>query len=123
MQIDPASATQAVHVYQELKFWLPVATAVGLLWKVFQGVSWLKGLKTEVLDVKTQLAAQSVTLQSQIAQQTSTLQSQIAQQTNAIVDELKEIRQDFRLVMAPPPRLVRARSSKKSIATAESDSL
>lgn len=104
MQIDPVAATQAVHVYQELKFWLPLITAGGFLWKVFQGVNWLKSLKTDVLDVKAQLASQ-----------TSTLQSQLAQQTNAIVDELKEIRQDFRMALSPPPRLARARMSRKKV--------
>ena len=109
MQVDVNMATQ---IYFELKFWLPVATAVGLLWKVFQGVNWLKSLKTEVLDVKAQLASQ-----------TATLQSQLAQQTNAIVSELKESRQDIRMLFAPAPRLARARSSKKVVASSSTDSL
>jgi hypothetical protein len=106
MQIDPSSATQAVHFYSALKFWLPMITAAGLLWKMFQGVNWLKSFKSDIMEVKKQLDSQ-----------TSILQSQLAQQTNAIVTELKDIRQDFRMVMAPPPRLARARSSKKNIDT------
>lgn len=105
MQVDPVSASHAESIYQELKFWLPLITAGGFLWKVFQGVNWLKGLKSDVLDVKAKMEAQ-----------TSTFTSQIAQQTNAIVGELKEIRQDFRIALSPPPRLARARSAKKMVA-------
>lgn len=99
MQVDPVAAQHALDVYQEFKFWLPLATAGGflatvggLLWKVFQGVNWLKGLKTDIATLK------------------SGLESQLAQQTNAIVGELREMRTDIRLVLAPPPpRLARAK--------------
>lgn len=104
MQVVDAS--QAVQIYQELKFWLPLVTAAGFLWKIFQGVSWLKGFKTDLLDMKVQVASQ-----------TSTIQGQLTLQTTAIVSELREIRQDFRMAMSPPPRLARARSAKKKIDT------
>lgn len=91
MQVD--TAQQAGHLYSELKFWIPLITAGGFLWKAFQGISWLKDLKKDLDGLK------------------SGLESQLAQQTNAIVGELKEIRQDFRLALAPPPRL-RAKKQK-----------
>jgi hypothetical protein len=104
MQVDPAAADMAARIYQDLKFWIPLITAGGLLLKCFQGVNWLKSLKTDMAKVEGQLK-----------EQTSTLQSQLAQQTNAIVGELKEIRQDFRMAMSPPPRPVRASRSKKTV--------
>ncbi len=102
MQADPLGVSQAVYIYQQLKFWIPLITAGGFLWKAFQGVAWLKGLKGDLLDMKLQLASQTVTLQSQLTLQTT-----------AIVSELKEIRQDFRTAMQPvPPRLARAIKKK-----------
>jgi hypothetical protein len=109
MQVD---ASQAVQIYQELKFWLPLVTAAGFLWKIFQGVAWLRGFKTDLMDMKIQLASQ-----------TATLQGQLTLNTTAIVSELREIRQDFRTAMQPPPRLARARSSKKVVASSSTDSL
>jgi hypothetical protein len=106
MQVDPVAAQHAVDVYQELKFWLPLITAGGFLWKVFQGVNWLKLLKT---DIKTDI----IKVETKVSEQTSAIQSQLAQQTNAIVGELKEIRQDFRMAMSPPPRLASASQKKK----------
>ena len=87
MQVDTTTAAHAVNIYQELKFWIPIITAFGLFLKVS---AWLKNLATKD-DLKTQ--------------------------TEAIVHQLKEIRQDFRIAMAPPPRLARARSAKKKIDT------
>ena len=87
MQVDPSAAAHAVNVYQELKFWIPIISALGILFKT---TAWLKNLATKD-DLKSQ--------------------------TDAIVNQLKEIRQDFRTALAPPPRLARARSAKKKIDT------
>ena len=85
MQIDPTTAVHAVNIYQELKFWIPIVTVAGLFIKTS---AWLKNLATK---------------------------DDLRVQTEAIVHQLKEIRTDFRMAMAPPPRLARARSNKKKI--------
>ena len=87
MQADPTAAIHAVNIYQELKFWIPIITVAGLFLKTS---AWLKNLATKD-DLKTQ--------------------------TEAIVTQLREIRQDLRSAMQPPPRLARARSAKNKIDT------
>jgi hypothetical protein len=87
MQVDTTAAAHAVNIYQELKFWIPIVTIAGLFLKTS---AWLKNLATK---------------------------DDLKNQTDAIVTQLKEIRQDFRTAMQPPPRPARARSSKKKIDT------
>ena len=76
-----------VVVYQDLKFWIPMITASGLFLKT---ALWLRNLAT-----KEDLHAQ----------------------TTAIVNSIEGMRQDIRTTLTPPPRLARARSSKKKIDT------
>lgn len=88
MQVDPNAVQHAASLYQDLKFWIPLITAGGLLLKI---TMWLKNLAT-----KEDLYAQ----------------------TTAIVNSIEGMREDMKRVVSPPPRFARARSSKKKIDTA-----
>ena len=71
-----------VAFYPEFKFWGMMG---GILWTIYKGVAWVKEIKTNDLQ--------------HINQGIMDMENGMKEQTKAIVDELKEIRSDFRALM------------------------
>lgn len=85
------------QLYAESKFWL---TLGGLLWAVFKGLNWVKELKTnDLAHLKTSVDG----LKTELNFQTEALNKGFEKQTQSLVGELKELRQDFRSYLVPPP--------------------
>lgn len=97
----PHLSGQILTVYTEIKYWLTVAAAV---WPIFKIVSWVKKIKeTDIVNLQTGV---------------STLNHELVKQTSAIVNELKEMRADFRTFYIPalavqPARMRAARTRKE----------
>lgn len=83
MQID---TFQTAHMlYEESKFWLALG---GGLWSVFKGINWVKAIRTNDLH-HIQLGVND-------------LKTGLETQTTAVVNELREMRNDFRTFYVRP---------------------
>lgn len=88
-------------VYEEAKYWTFFA---GIIWGIYKGLDWLKRLKTNDLH-HIQLGVND-------------MKSELQTQTTAIVNELKELRSDFKTYYAPQyviaasPARARAKATK-----------
>lgn len=97
MEINSLQVAQSL--YNESKFWIALC---GLMWSAFKGVAWIRALKENDLhhlqlgvnDVKTGIGE---------------VKTGLDRQTDAVVNEIKELRADFRAFYPQP---VRARASK-----------
>lgn len=97
----PHLSGQILTVYTEIKYWL---TAGSVVWTIMKIMNWVKKIKETDL----------VNIQSGV----STLNHELVKQTSAIVNELKEMRADFRTFYVPgltmqPARMRAARTKKE----------
>ena len=105
MQVVPAippAVASVLDVYREIKFWLPICAAGGL---IFRGLNWLTSLKTTVETIRsndlTHIHSMVEDMSAGLVDQTRQFTTAFKEQTGAIVGELKELRQDIR---TGPPR-------------------
>lgn len=97
MQVNSFQVAQAL--YNESKFWL---TFGGALWTAFKAIQWVRSIKENDLH--------------HIQEGVSDLKEGLDKQTDAIVDQLKDLREDFRTFYAQP---MRARIASKRPAKAQ----
>ena len=112
MQLGHETAFAGLWLYEQLKYWLP---ALGILWGAFKTFRWVKeirekdladlkisveGLKTGITDTK-----------SAVEKMEEGVGTKIENQTISIVDQLKELRSDFRTFYTiPQPQMIPARA-------------
>lgn len=89
-------ASESIHAAQVLagdyKFWVTVG---GIMWGVYKAYDWVKQIRTkDVPDIKEEVKKLSLHL--------GELGTKVDNQTNQVVQELKEMRSDFRTFYCAP---------------------
>lgn len=102
----------AQMVYSEIKYWLSIGAVV---WTIMKIMHWVKKIKeTDLVNIQSSVSAVSNEINSGL----TTLNAELVKQTSAIVNELKEMRADFRTFYVPgltmqPARMRAARKKKE----------
>lgn len=90
-------------IYAEVKYWLSVGA---LIWTITKIMNWVRKIKeTDLVNIQTGV---------------TNLNHELVKQTSAIVNELKEMRADFRTFYVPgltmqPARMRASRSRRKEV--------
>jgi hypothetical protein len=91
-------------VYTFFKFWAPIVAA---LWAVFKGMSWIKDIREkDFVEVKTGIVDFNIKLDK--------LHISIEAQTNSFVNEMRELRSDFRAFYVPTMQKARPARARKA---------
>lgn len=81
-------------IYEQSKFWIAL---ISFLWAIFKGFNWVKDIREK--DLKD------------IHNGVTSLRGEIQGQTTQIVDQIKELRSDFRTFYTiPQPQMIPARA-------------
>jgi hypothetical protein len=91
------------EIYPEAKFW---SSLVGGLWLVFKGLTWVKEIKTKDLAAIKEGVAE-------VKNGLNNIHNEMKGQTVSIVDELRELRADFRAYQVPAVRVAARKRNKK----------
>jgi hypothetical protein len=114
MQIGHEIIITGSFLYEQLKFWIPV---VSFGWALYKSFSWVKAIREKDLaDVKISVASVETGVKetnAAVARLEATLSEHIKSQTVAFVDQIKELRSDFRTFYTmPSPQMIPARARK-----------
>lgn len=112
MQINHDIIVTTAFILDQARFWIP---CIGFGWGLYKAFAWVKAirekdlaeLKVSMDGVKTGLEATNTAISRM--EQTST--ENFKSQTTSIVDQLKELRSDFRTFYTiPQPQMLPARA-------------
>ncbi len=107
MQLNHDTILSLSFVYEQAKFWLPAITAA---YAIFRAWNWVKAIReTDLTTITSSVKNTNAAVEKLEASMSAHLQAQ----TVSIVDQLKELRSDFRTFYTiPQPQMVPARSRK-----------
>lgn len=113
MVVDPKTIT----LYTLVHDWWGVAVTIVAGYKLWH---WVTGFKTDLTSFKVDVQSDINQAKTEMLANTTAIKHGLEQQTTSIVNELRELRQDFRMALIPP-RPARASRAKKIVIDASAD--